>query len=64
MKIKLDLDAWSEAELDLIGAKEIACCLSERLFNCDDKQGEQIAYAIARLIESALMHIETGRVND
>ena len=61
-KVKIELDAWSDAELDLIGAKAIAGQLSEILFSEGNKAGEEVALTVARLIESALTNIESGRV--
>ena len=61
-KVKIELDSWSSAELDLVGAKAIAGLLSERLYADGNKADEEVAFTISRLIESALMHVESGRV--
>ena len=53
--MKVDLHNWSEAELDLISAKAIVSMLSESLFEAGYlKEESEVAYAVARLIESAL----------
>ena len=59
--MKIELDAWSDAEIDLISAKAIAEMLSENLFNDGHHAREsEVAYSIIRLIESALEKIESG----
>ena len=60
-KIKIDLQAWSEAESDIISAKEIAAMLSHTLYTDGHKHEADVAYAIVRSIESALAWIEGGR---
>ena len=60
-KIRIKLDAWSEAELDLIEAREIVGMLSSSLFNEGLKHESDVAFAVERRITSALKHIESGR---
>ena len=59
-KIKIKLNDWSDAELDLSEARVIASMLSTSLFNDGLKQESDIAFAIERRIEAALKHIESG----
>ena len=61
-KVKFELDAWSDAELDLISARAVAGMLSERLFADGNKADEEVALAITRLIENALTILESGRI--
>ena len=59
--MKIKLEAWSDAETDLISAKAIAEMLSENLFNEGYHSNEStVAYSVVRLIESALEKIESG----
>jgi len=61
--MKVDLHNWSEAELDLISAKAIVSMLSESLFEAGYlKEESEVAYAVARLIESALGWIADGSI--
>ena len=62
--MKLDLENWSEAETDLILAREIASMLSENLYAEGHEHESQIAYAIIRNIDSALNWIESGLVRE
>ena len=59
--IKIELDSWNEAEIDLESAREIAGMLSHELYLENHKQYSSVAYAIERLIESAQTWIESGR---
>ena len=61
-KVKFELDAWSDAELDLISARAVAGMLSERLFADGNKADEEVALAITILIEHALTILESGRI--
>jgi len=64
-RVKIKLDDWSDAELDLISAKSIASVLSEALFSEGyHREESEVAYAIHRLIESALEKIENGTKRD
>lgn len=60
--IKIELDAWSEAETDFNSAREIAGLLSHELHLEGHKQYSDIAYAIERLIESGLAWIDGGKI--
>ena len=61
-KVKFELDAWSEAELDIISDKAVAGNLCESLFQGGNKADSEVAYAIVRLLDSALASMESGRV--
>ena len=61
-KVKIELESWSDAELDLIGAAAVAGMLSTSLFNDGQKADSEVAYSVCRAIESALNHIECGRI--
>ena len=60
--MKLELDNWSEAETDLLLAKEVLSMLSESLHHEGHKHESDVAYAVQRLIESGLNWIECGLV--
>ena len=60
-KIKIGWEEWSEAEFDLISAKEVASMLSTALHQNGHKHYSDVAFAIERSIESALVWIEGGR---
>ena len=60
--MKLELENWSEAEIELINAREIASMLSQSLYTDGHKQDSDVAYAIARNIDSALSWIESGLI--
>ena len=63
--MKVDLNNWSEAEMDLTAAKAIASQLSEALFHEGHLQQESdVAYTIVRLIESALGWIADGSLKE
>ena len=61
--MKIELDSWSEAEIDLILAKEVAGMLSEALYNEGLKHHSDVAYAVARNIDNALAWVEGGRIH-
>ena len=60
--MKIELDNWSEAEIDLISAKEVASMLCDNLHHDGHKHESDVAYSVQRLIESALCWIECGMV--
>ena len=60
--MKIELEAWSDAETDLLGAKDILGLLSHELHLEGHKQYSAIAYACERLIESALSSIDCGSI--
>ncbi len=61
MIVKFDLDAWSDAELDLISAQAVAGQLETILTLDGNKADAEVAFAVYRLIESALSSLECGR---
>ncbi len=60
MKKCFDLDSWSDAELDLISAKAAAGALETQLFHDGNKADAELAFAVYRLIENALVHLDSG----
>ena len=60
-KVKIGLEEWSEAEMDLMSAKEVASMLSTALHRDGHKHYSDVAFAIERSIESALVWIEGGK---
>ena len=58
--MKIELDAWSEAEMDFYSALAVMYNLSETLHAEGNQQGHDVAYASVRLIESALAWVQGG----
>ncbi len=63
--MKIDLDHWSDAELDLLGAQAVLSTLEEAMFaDQTDKVYQDTVMGARRLIESALAWIECGKYPD
>jgi hypothetical protein len=60
--MKIDLENWSEAEIDLIYAAAQAEMLGEMLFNEGRKHQSDVAFSVERSIQAALSWIESGKV--
>jgi len=62
--MKVDLDNWSDAELDFISAKAVLSVLGEVMHaDGSDSDHKDTVFAAYRLIESGLSCVECGLKN-
>ena len=60
--MKVDLDNWSEAEMDFIGARDVLSVLSEAMFaDGADKVYQGAVWAVYRLVDSGLSWVDCGK---
>lgn len=59
-KLKIKLEDWSEAELDLVSAKATIGMLSELLFIEENSSASEVAWGVERTINRALKRMEDG----
>ena len=60
--MKIDLDNWSEAEMDFISARAVLSVLNEAMFaDGADKVYQDAVWAAYRLIDSGLSWVDSGK---
>ena len=60
--VKFELDAWSDAEIKIIGATSLLGALEENFFQQGNKADCESLMGIRTLLEGAMTDMESGRV--